>query len=118
MLPMDSAAVLTAVARHAAEATTLTELVPRLAPVVREAIPFEQLHVLRLDRAKSVVLYVVRADGELEMPGHRIANVRPVGESAMPTRVSSARWVAGRASKARSGSPRASPTPFLARTRC
>lgn len=83
MLPMDSSAVLTAVARLAAEAATLTELVPRLAAVVREAIPFEQLHVLRLDRAESVVLYVVRADGELEVTGHRIADAGPSGEPAV-----------------------------------
>jgi transcriptional regulator with GAF, ATPase, and Fis domain len=77
---MDSSAVLTAVARLAAEAATLTDLVPRLAAVVREAIPFERLHVLRLDRADSVVLYVVRADGELEVIGHRIADAGPAGE--------------------------------------
>ena len=80
MLPMDSWAMLTAVARLAAEAASLAELVPRLAAVVREAIPFERLHVLRLDRAESVVLYVVRADGEMEVTGHRISDERPAGE--------------------------------------
>ncbi|MSO84010.1 MAG: AAA family ATPase [Acidobacteria bacterium] len=83
MLPMDSSAVLTAVARLAAETATLTELVPRLAAVVREAIPFERLHVLRLDRAESVVLYVVRADGELEVTGHRIADAEPTDTPAI-----------------------------------
>ena len=80
MLPLDSASVLTAVARLAAEAVTLTDLVPRLAAVVRETIPFERLHVLRLDRSESVLLYVVRADGELEVTGHRIADTTAVGE--------------------------------------
>jgi len=80
MPPLDSLSVLTAVARLAAEAATLTELVPRLAAVIREAIPFERLHVLRLDRAESVVLFVVRADGELEVTGHRIADTESVGE--------------------------------------
>ena len=80
MPPLDSLSVLTAVARLAAEAPTLTELVPRLASVIREAIPFERLHVLRLDRAESVALYVVRADGELEVTGHRIADAGSVGE--------------------------------------
>ncbi len=80
MLPLDSASVLTAVARLAAEAATLTELVPRLATVVREAIPFERLHILRLDRSESVLLYVVRADGELEVTGHRIGDTTAVGE--------------------------------------
>ena len=74
MLPIDSSAVLMAVARLAAEADPLDALVPRLAAVVREAIPFERLHVLRLDRLESVVLYVVRADGEMEITGHRIAD--------------------------------------------
>ena len=80
MLPLDSASVLTAVARLAAEAVTLTDLVPRLAAVVRETIPFERLHVLRLDRSESVLLYLVRADGELEVTGHRIADATAVGE--------------------------------------
>jgi transcriptional regulator with GAF, ATPase, and Fis domain len=74
MLPTDASAVLTAVARLAAEAASLDELVPRLATIVRDAIPFERLHVLRLDRADSVVLYVVRADGKMEVTGHRIAD--------------------------------------------
>jgi transcriptional regulator with GAF, ATPase, and Fis domain len=70
----DSSAVLAAVARLVADAPTLTDLVPRLAATIREAIPFERLHVLRLDRAESVVLYVVRADGEVEVTGHKIAD--------------------------------------------
>jgi len=66
--------VLAAVGRLVADAPTLNDLVPRLAAVIREAIPFERLHLLRLDRAESVVLYVVRADGEVEVTGHRIAD--------------------------------------------
>ena len=80
---MDSSAVLTAVARLVAEAATLVELIPRLAAVVREAIPFERLHILRLDRTESVVLYVVSADGELEVTGHRIADAGSAGEPAI-----------------------------------
>src|SRR5688572_22885615 len=67
--------VLTPVARLAAEAASLDALVPRLATIVRDAIPFERLHVLRLDRADSVVLYVARADGQLEVTGHHITDV-------------------------------------------
>ena len=74
MFQVDAAAVLTAVARLAADAASLDELVPRLATTVRDAIPFERLHVLRLDRLDSVVLYVVRADGRMEVTGHRIAD--------------------------------------------
>ena len=83
MLPIDGSAVLTAVARLAAEAASLEELVPRLAAVVREVIPFDRLHVLRLDRADSVVLYVVRADGEMEVTGHRIADASRGGDAAI-----------------------------------
>jgi transcriptional regulator with GAF, ATPase, and Fis domain len=83
MLPVDGFAVLTAVARLAAEAASLEELVPKLSAVVREAIPFERLHVLRLDRMDSVVLYVVRADGEMEITGHRIADASPASGSAI-----------------------------------
>jgi len=42
--------------------------------LLREAIPFERLHVLRLDRTESVTLYIVRASGELEVTGHLIGN--------------------------------------------
>jgi transcriptional regulator with GAF, ATPase, and Fis domain len=73
MLSTDSA-VLTAVARLVAEAPTLADAVSRLAGALRGAIPFERLHVLRLDRSDSVVLYVVRASGEMEVTGHRIAD--------------------------------------------
>jgi len=77
---MDSATVLTAVARLVGEEGTLADLVPRLAVLLRDAVPFERLHVLRLDRAESVVLYVARPSGELEVTGHRIADA----ESADP----------------------------------
>jgi len=83
MPPIDGSAVLTAVARLAAEAPSLEDLVPRLAASVREVIPFERLHVLRLDRADSVVLYVVRADGEMEVTGHRIADASSGGTDAI-----------------------------------
>jgi two-component system response regulator AtoC len=85
MFPIDGAAVLTAVARLAADSGSLDELVPRLATIVREAIPFERLHVLRLDRLESVVLYVVRADGEMEVTGHRIADAAAGAPDAIDT---------------------------------
>src|SRR5918994_3218836 len=53
---MDSSALLAAVARLVAEGTALAELVPRLAVLLRDVAPFERLHVLRLDRAESVIL--------------------------------------------------------------
>lgn len=80
MLQTDSSTVLTAVARLVADAASLGDVVSRLAPVLRDAIPFERLHVLRLDRADSVVLYVVRSSGEMEVTGHRIADAGPAVE--------------------------------------
>src|SRR5688572_7438782 len=82
MPAIDSWAVLAAVARLVAEETALGDLVPRLATLVGAVIPFERLHVLRLDRADSVVLYVVRATGEVEVTGHRIADAGPAHEPA------------------------------------
>jgi transcriptional regulator with GAF, ATPase, and Fis domain len=70
----DPSAVLTAVARLVAEAPGLREVVSRLAVALSESIPFERLHVLRLDRAESFVLYVANAKGEIEITGHRIGD--------------------------------------------
>ena len=69
-----SMTVLPAVARLVAESPTLQETLSRLALALRDVFPFERLHVLRLDRMESVVLYVVRSSGELEVTGHRIAD--------------------------------------------
>src|SRR5439155_4880877 len=41
----------------------------RAAVALGGAIPFERLHVLRLDRTDAVTLYVVRATGEVEITG-------------------------------------------------
>src|SRR6185369_14998373 len=73
-MPIDSSALLVAVARAIAVEATLRDVVAHLAVVLRDAIPFERLHVLRLDRAESVILYVARSSGELEVTGHRIAD--------------------------------------------
>jgi transcriptional regulator with GAF, ATPase, and Fis domain len=77
MSQTDLPAVLLAVARLVAESASLSDVMSRLAAVLRDAIPFERLHLLQLDRAESVVLYVVRASGELEVTGHRIADTGP-----------------------------------------
>jgi transcriptional regulator with GAF, ATPase, and Fis domain len=68
----DPSAVLTAVARLVAEAPPLRDLVGRLACALRDAVPFERLQVLRLDRAESFVLYVATREGEVTMTGRRI----------------------------------------------
>ena len=74
MTQADPAPVLTAVARLVAEAPSLRDVVARLAVTLRESIPFERLHVLRLDRAESFVLYVATAEGGLDVTGHRIGD--------------------------------------------
>ena len=58
--------VLPAVARLVADALSLQDVITRLVGVLHPIIPFERLHVLRLDRADSVVLYSALATGELE----------------------------------------------------
>src|SRR5688572_25762024 len=72
MAVVDSSTVLTAVARLVAEAPNLRDLVSRLALALRDAVPFERLQVLRLDRAESFVLYVVSRDGDVSITGRRI----------------------------------------------
>jgi transcriptional regulator with GAF, ATPase, and Fis domain len=73
MTVSEPSVVLTAVARLVAEARSLHDVVARLVAILRDAIPFEGLHVLRLARAESFVLYSARATGEVEVTSQRIA---------------------------------------------
>jgi len=96
--PVESAAaVLATVARLVAETTNLTDIVSRLAPAVHAAIPFDELHVLRLDRAESFTSYISDAAGQVDVSGHRIgsadtpradhapaATTHPVSTAALP----------------------------------
>jgi transcriptional regulator with GAF, ATPase, and Fis domain len=72
MAAIDTSSVLTAVARLVADAPNLRDLVSGLALALRDAVPFERLQVLRLDRAESFVLYVVSRDGDVSITGRRI----------------------------------------------
>jgi len=74
MAQADPVHVLTTVARLVAEAGSLRDILPRLALTLRPSIPFERLHVLRLDRAESFVLYVVHESGGLEIREHRVGD--------------------------------------------
>jgi transcriptional regulator with GAF, ATPase, and Fis domain len=65
-------AVLTAVARLVADAPALRDVIGQVAMALRDAIPFERLHLLRLDRAESFVLYVATPDGSVREESHRI----------------------------------------------
>ena len=67
---------LAAVARLVSEESSLDTILSGVAMLLREAIPFERLQVLRLDRSDSVTLYVVRATGELEVTGHMIGDAQ------------------------------------------
>src|SRR5512139_2269780 len=80
MLQTAPMTVLPAVARVVAEAPTLADTVTNLARTLAPAIPFERLHLLRLDRLESVVLYVARASGELAVTGYRIADQAEVAD--------------------------------------
>jgi hypothetical protein len=84
MAGLDPSAVLTAVARLVAEARGLRDVVSRLATILRDEVPFEQLHVLRLARHESFVLYSVRASGQVDVTARRIGAPRP--SRAMSTR--------------------------------
>ncbi len=75
-LALEAGPILTVVARVVADALSLQDVVSRLVEVLHPVIPFERLHLLRLDRADSVVLYSALATGELEIIGHRIGDPR------------------------------------------
>ena len=66
--------LLAGIARLVSEQSSLEATLSRAAILLRDAIPFERLHVLRLDRSDSVTLYVVRASGEVEVTGHLIGD--------------------------------------------
>ncbi len=78
MVQAQSQALVAPIARLVADASSLDVMLSHVAVLLRDAIPFERLHVLRLDRAESVTLYVVRASGELEVTGHLIGDAGTV----------------------------------------
>jgi transcriptional regulator with GAF, ATPase, and Fis domain len=84
MAQADPVDVLTTVARLVAEAGSLRDIVPRLAVTLRTSIPFERLHILRLDRAESFVLYVARETGMLDVREHRVGDPPTSIEAADP----------------------------------
>jgi transcriptional regulator with GAF, ATPase, and Fis domain len=67
--------VLVALARVVSDAASLKEVVARLAETLRDSIPFQRMHLLRLDRAHSVGLFTVRSSGELDVTEHRIPDM-------------------------------------------
>ena len=73
----DPSAVLAAVARLVAETPSLTDVVSRLAVLLRDGVAFDQLFVLRLDRPESLVAYAATPAGEVQVTAHRIGSGPP-----------------------------------------
>src|SRR6187431_2592682 len=80
----DPSAVLAAVARLVAETPSLTDVVSRLAVLLREGLEFDQLFVLRLDRPESLVAYAATPAGEVQVTAHRIGSGTPPSGPADP----------------------------------
>src|SRR4030095_3014634 len=66
--------LLASLARLVTEASALDVTLSRVAVLLHEAIPFERLRVLRLDRADAITLYGIRAAGEIDITGHLIGD--------------------------------------------
>jgi transcriptional regulator with GAF, ATPase, and Fis domain len=82
--------VLTAVARLVAEARSLHEVGAPILTNLRDKVPIEELHVLRLARAEIIVQYSARASGEVEVTSRRIsgpAGLPEPGESNARSRL-------------------------------
>jgi hypothetical protein len=71
------------IARLVLEQSLLETTLSRAAILLRDVIPFERLHVLRLDRSDSVTLYVVRASGEVDVTGHLIGDSATASTEAL-----------------------------------
>ena len=83
----DSSSVLASVARLVVETANLTDVVSRLAAGLRSVIAFDELHMLRLDRAESFTSYIASADGGVEVTGHRIGSTdTPLSPGDVETR--------------------------------
>ena len=85
-----AAAVLATVARLVAETTHVADIVSRLAPAVHAAIPFAELHVLRLDRAETFTSYISDPAGRVDVSGHRIGSAdtpRTPGDDTMRSKL-------------------------------
>ena len=72
MPPVSSAALLATIARVVTRASSLSDLLSDAARTLHAHMPFERLHLLRLDRADSVVLYAVGAAGEVAITRTRM----------------------------------------------
>ena len=85
MIQVQAQALLASIARLVSEESSLDTTLSRVAILLSDAIPFERLHVLRLDRSESVTLYTVRATGEIEVTGHLIGDAETTPPDARET---------------------------------
>src|SRR5262245_19637691 len=74
--------LLASLARLVTDASALDVTLSRVAVLLREAIPFERLRVLRLDRADAVTLYAINASGEIDITGYLIGDAPSAAEDA------------------------------------
>jgi transcriptional regulator with GAF, ATPase, and Fis domain len=74
--------VLTGVARLIADAPALRDVIGGVAVTLRESVAFDRLHLLRLDRPESFVLYTADPAGHLSEEGHRIIDSDEAGVDA------------------------------------
>ncbi|MGE0394527.1 MAG: GAF domain-containing protein, partial [Vicinamibacterales bacterium] len=81
MPPADAPSVITAVARVVADAHPLPDVVSAIARHLRPAVPFDRMHLLRLDRADTVTLLTARATGEVESAVHKLADAAALAQS-------------------------------------
>ncbi len=81
MPPADAHSVITAVARVVADAHPLPDVVSALASHLRPVVPFDRMHLLRLDRADTVTLLTARATGEVDSAVHKLADAAAIAQS-------------------------------------
>ncbi len=72
-MPPDLSSLLAALARAMADHLDLRTLVVHLADLTRDVIPFEYLHLLRLDTPDEVVRYSVHGEEEAEVVATRMS---------------------------------------------
>ena len=77
----DAHSVISAVARVVADAHPLPDVVSRLALSLHPAVPFDRMHLLRLDRADTVTLLTARPSGEVDSAVHKLAEAAALAQS-------------------------------------
>ena len=92
LLMIHTHSLLASLARLVSEAAPLDVTLSRVAVLLRDAIPFERLHVLRLDRSDSVTLYAIGASGDVEITGHLIGDAQS-GTADPPDRMERSRVI-------------------------